>query len=285
MKEIVAHPDVDHGSLGRNCFHRGVGIDAGHHGQEAGIAGADEAGAAVVFWAVQEQPRYGVVGVGTFVDGFRAVVISERTAHDELAFTLVAATNIFANVDVAVAGQLRTGAEKPRASGLVNAVRGALDQERNRGRDVRGPEDNRVELDAVAHGDHDLSAHVSVEEIMAGQLASAGVNGAYGIRGERDGIAATVGIERKAEGFFGIGDGIFDGGGGLELGGNYALALKVELAVQDVDAERCVGLNGVSVLAGEGFDLADFSFGSLRGVRGRPGQSGREENQCNTESG
>ncbi len=48
MEEVVAHPDVDHGRLGRDGFDGGVGIDAGHHGQEAGIAGADEAGAAVV---------------------------------------------------------------------------------------------------------------------------------------------------------------------------------------------------------------------------------------------
>ncbi len=56
------------GGLGRDGLDGGVGVDAGHHGQEAGIAGADEAGAAVVAGDVCEQPSHSVVGVGAFVD-------------------------------------------------------------------------------------------------------------------------------------------------------------------------------------------------------------------------
>ncbi len=56
---------------------------------------------------------------------------------------------------------------------------------------------------------------------------------------------------------------------GLSSGGTMRSLSKIELAVQDVDAERCVGLDRVSVLAGEGFKLADCSFGGLRGHCGR----------------
>jgi hypothetical protein len=48
VEEVVAHPDVDHGRLRRDGLDGGVRIDAGHHGQKARIAGADEARAAVV---------------------------------------------------------------------------------------------------------------------------------------------------------------------------------------------------------------------------------------------
>ncbi len=43
----------------------------------------------------------------------------------------------------------------------VHAVGGALDEEWERGGDVGGLEDDGVELDAIAHGNHDLSAHGS----------------------------------------------------------------------------------------------------------------------------
>ena len=56
-----------------------------------------------------EQPGHGVVGVGAFVDGFGVVMIGQRAAHDELALALVAAANVLANIDVAVARQLRAG--------------------------------------------------------------------------------------------------------------------------------------------------------------------------------
>ena len=94
VEEVVAHPDVDHGRLGRNGLHGGMRIDAGHHGQEAGVAGADEAGAAVVAGNVLQQPGHGVVCVGAFIDGLGIAMIGERPAHDEFALALVAAANV-----------------------------------------------------------------------------------------------------------------------------------------------------------------------------------------------
>src|ERR1017187_6882812 len=54
VKEIVAHPNIDHRRLGGDGLHPWVGIDAGHHGQKSGIAGADEAGAPVVAGDIRE---------------------------------------------------------------------------------------------------------------------------------------------------------------------------------------------------------------------------------------
>ena len=127
VEEVISHPDIDHGSLGRDGFDGGVGIDAGHHGQETGIAGADEAGAAVVAWDIRKEPSDGVISVSAFVDGFGVVVISERTAHDELALAFVASANVLVHIDVAGTGQLRAGGGEGGAVGCVNAVGGALD--------------------------------------------------------------------------------------------------------------------------------------------------------------
>ena len=53
-----------------------------------------------------------------------------------------------------------------------------------------------MELDAVAHGDHDFSALVIVEEVMDGR-AGAVVDG-LGIGGDNHAGAAAGGIEREA---------------------------------------------------------------------------------------
>ena len=86
-----------------------------------------------------DQPVHGVVGVGALVDCARIVVIGERPHHHEFALALVAAANVFAHVDVAVARQLRALREEGRAVGFVHAVGRALHQDGQRRRDVGGP--------------------------------------------------------------------------------------------------------------------------------------------------
>src|SRR5690242_11080592 len=49
VKEIVAHPDINHWGLGRDGFYGGMRIDASGHGEEAGVGNAKDADAAVVF--------------------------------------------------------------------------------------------------------------------------------------------------------------------------------------------------------------------------------------------
>ena len=110
------------------------------------------------------------------------------------------------------------------------------------------------------------------------------VDGAFGIRREGEGVAATGDVERETKGGLGVGDDELEGGYGLELGGNHALAFVKELVVQDVDAQRRVRVDGVSVLAGQSFKLGDGSFGGLRGMRRGPRKAGRGEKKGKAES-
>jgi hypothetical protein len=58
----------------------------------------------------------------------------------------------------------------------MHAVRRSLDKKRQRRGDVGGLEDNGMQLDAVAHRNHDLRALVVVEEVADG-IASTPVDG------------------------------------------------------------------------------------------------------------
>ena len=164
-------------------------VDAGHHGEKARIAGADDADAAVVAGHIFKQPGDGVVGVGAFVDGFGIVMVGQGAHHHEFAFALEAAADVFADVDVAGAGEFRTVGEEGGAGGAVHAIGGALHEEGQRGGDVGGLEDHGVQLDAVAHGDHDFGALVVVEDVMDG-FAGAAVDGFGLVRIDHNGAVA-----------------------------------------------------------------------------------------------
>ena len=97
----------------------------------------------------------------------------EGLAHHELSLALVAAANVAADVDVALAGQLGTSAEKRGAVGPVASVGRALDEEWQRCGDVRRLQINQVQLDAVAHGDHGFGTLVVVEEVTNGRASAA----------------------------------------------------------------------------------------------------------------
>ena len=52
-----------------------MGIDASGHGEEAGVAGADESDAAIVAGDFGQQPGDCVVGVGAFIDDVGVFVV------------------------------------------------------------------------------------------------------------------------------------------------------------------------------------------------------------------
>ena len=95
--------------------------------------------------------------------------------------------------------------------------------------DVGGLENHGVELDAVAHGNHDLGALVVVEEVMD-RRAGAAVNGVR-LGGVNQAGAAAGGVEREVIGVLGVGEAEFNGGEGLEIGGSIALGFDNQLAV------------------------------------------------------
>jgi hypothetical protein len=111
------------------------------------------------------------------VHSFWVFVVAEGPAHHKLALALVAAANVFADEDVAGAGKIGASEGDLGAVHAVCAVGSALDEQRQRRGDVGGFENHGVELDAVAHGNHDLGALVVVKLMMDGR-ASAAVDGA-----------------------------------------------------------------------------------------------------------
>ena len=143
-------------------------IDERHQGQEAVVGDAEDADLAVGFGNVFDQPVDGVVGVGGVVDRRGIERAVQRAIHDVVAFGAVFAAHILDNANVAAFdddvggvvvavedwgrdGSLRVGGE---AVGVVGRAR---EQDRR----VLGAfrdEDDGVQLDAVAHGDHDIAA-------------------------------------------------------------------------------------------------------------------------------
>ncbi len=273
MKEVVAHPNVDHGRLRRNGFDGGVGIDARHHGEKARIACADYAYAAIVAGNIFEHPGDSVVGVGAFVDGFRIRVIGERAHHDEFALALVAAANVLADEDVALASELGTLRNDGPGVLIFHAVGRAIEENGQRCGDIGGFENHHVELDAVAHRNHGFSAHVIVED-MAHRWAGAIRDGLIGPLGENHAGATAGGIERKVEGGLGIRDCELGGGNWLKRDREAARVFVDELAILNVKTQRRIRLGGVRVFAGESFRL-----GGGRDLRGERGREGKQEEE------
>src|ERR1035438_918537 len=96
-----------------------------------------------------------------------------------------------------------------------------------------------MELDAIAHGNHDVRALVVVEEVMDGR-ASALVDGAGFARVGHSGCVSRC-IECEVEGDLRTRKLELDRGEWLEFGWVVALGLDEELSVLKVDADRGVG--------------------------------------------
>src|SRR5207237_244594 len=157
------------------------------------------------------------------------VVVGERAAHYKFTFALESPANVLAHVDVSVASQLRPGAEKERARGAVHTVRRALDEKRQRLSDVGRLENHRVQLDAVAHGDHDFGALVVVEHMMDG-LTGATVHGLRVI-GNRNALRTAGVVHHEVDRHTAFGNGEMGRGRLLQFGRNAAIRLHGELAV------------------------------------------------------
>ena len=138
-------------------------VDAGHHGEESGIADAQHADFAAVVGDVLQQPVDGVAGVGGFVDVGFGGVRDDGAIHHELATGTVAAADVLEDEDVAAGGELGlAGCDAVRRC-FGDAVGCALHEERQWRAGLLaagGAEDDGVQLDAVARGDHDFGAGV-----------------------------------------------------------------------------------------------------------------------------
>ncbi len=277
VEEVVAHPDIDHGGLRGDGFDGGVWMDAGHHGEESRVAGAEDADAAVVVGQVFDGPVDGVVGVGAFVGGFRICRTVERMHHGERALGAEAAADVSVDVDIAFASELWALLDESFAGVAVDAVGRAREQDGQRAGDVGRGEDDEVKLDSVAGGNIGDGAHVVVEDVVDG-VASA-MHGRIRLAGDSDaqlGCRACAGEAESGLLFFVEEVGFRQR---HEFRGRLAVALKPELAIFGVEAQRRIRIGVIGVLAGEAVELrgaqgnGPWSF--LWCLRGR----GNSENQ------
>ena len=111
--------------------------------------------AAVVAAHIVDHPFDGVVGVGAFVDALGVVPIARRALHHELAFGLEAAADVLKGEDVAIGNQVRIAGQQ-RFLLVGSAVRSTLQQDRKRAAGLAWRKEDGVQLDAVAHGNHNL---------------------------------------------------------------------------------------------------------------------------------
>ena len=145
MEEVVAHPGVPHRGLGADRLEGGMGADAGHRGEPAGIGDAEHAHLPIVVGDVLHQPVDRVVRVGALVGAGGARV--GRPVHVEAALRAVAATDILHDPDVAL--------DSGSAPGAIGST---SHQDRERRGCAPGRHDHRKQVDAVAGRDHRFGA-------------------------------------------------------------------------------------------------------------------------------
>ena len=170
VEPVVAHPAVHHRTHRRRDFQRRMRIDQGHDHGEAFVGTPEHANLAVGLGHVFHQPIDRVVGVGGFVCAGVIERPPERARHQVFAFRSVLAANILEHADVAIAHEhlvtLRQSREHIRRSFPLGAARSVVGRARQDDRRMARParnDDHRVQLHAVAHGNHHVALVVVVE--------------------------------------------------------------------------------------------------------------------------
>src|SRR5580692_2033251 len=126
-----------------------------------------------------------------------------------------------------------------------------------------------MQLRAVAHRNHRLTALVVMKEVM-NRIAGAAIDIVWLI-GIGHGCAAAIGVESEADGELRVLQSELDSRHRLELSGRAALVLVDKLSALDVKAKRRIRIGLQSVLAGQRFKLCrcGCSSGGLRPSRGK----------------
>lgn len=124
-------------------------------GGESVIRDAKDADTAIVLGHVLDEPFNGVIGVGGFIGSFGVAEI-DVGGQVECAFGLEAAAQVLDNENVAVVGEFKPACRHRCGSLVGNSVGSAIHEYRQRSGSIEWGEDNRLEVDTVAHGNHDF---------------------------------------------------------------------------------------------------------------------------------
>ena len=149
-------------------------IDQCHQRCESVVGNAEDANSSVALRNILDQPVDGVVCIGRVIDGRGIQRTVQRASHHVIAFGAVFAAHVLHDADIAafddhlgrivIATENRTEMRAGGLSGLRHSlVRRAREQDRRIFRTL-GQNDDRVQLHAVAHGNH----HVAFDVIEAG---------------------------------------------------------------------------------------------------------------------
>ena len=170
VKPVVALPSVHHRIHRDRNFQRRMRIDERHQRKESVVRDAEDPDLAVALRDVLHQPVNRVVGVGRVIDGRRIQRSVQRTVHHVVPLGSMLAPNVLHDADVPavhddVGGVVVAAEDWPKMRALrvarqhVGVVRRARQEN---GRPLRAPghEDDRVQLDAVAHRDHHVALGV-----------------------------------------------------------------------------------------------------------------------------
>jgi hypothetical protein len=162
------HPAIDHRALRRGNLQRGVWIEQRHGHRPAVIRRTNHAHALVRFGNILDQPFNRVPGICRVIGFARIERTHWRTRHDIRALRAVFAANVLIDKDVPVVDPLAIC--RPQCVAKMWAVirgknrcvvRRALEQHWQIVRALRNNDDG-MQLNAVAHGNHLLALDVVV---------------------------------------------------------------------------------------------------------------------------
>ena len=161
---VVVHPLVDGRGLLADGLERGVRMEQRERSCQAIVGDSVHPNLAVIVGNVFHQPLDGVVGVGGLVGGF-GIFHVDPGRKVEHALRLETAAQVLDYEDVTVLGEFLHERRHLLGRLFGNAVRGAAEQNGQRSRLIviskhgirrNGREDHRLQMNSVAHGDHDF---------------------------------------------------------------------------------------------------------------------------------
>ena len=152
---VVVHPLIDGRGLLADRLERRMRMQQRERGGEPVVGDAEHSDLAIVIGDIFHQPLDRVVGIGGLVGGLGIVEIDPR-GKIENALRLEAPAQILNDEDVAVLREfLERGGDLLRRF-FGNAVRRAPKQNRQRARLVDGSQDRGLQMNSVAHRNHDF---------------------------------------------------------------------------------------------------------------------------------